>query len=860
MKPLSIPAVERLQRLFGDRPRFIPSVPSSRRAFLLGLTAVSIGSAMAQPGEAWGKRLLRRQALAPAGSDIVDLAVHSSYDGQFTGGWNAAVPRPTATVRGAKPQPWCVIAFVERCRFSSDLVIGVEAGARDGIEGVQAYWNGGTAVAPLKGFHSYKDTNGVDRLDYLYLFRLKHGSALARAGGVLGRTELFFRAIPKNKPTFEDRVIGPYAMYPALTDYDEVLNVGTGFEYPTLNDALKRVRANPGKAFDVVNRNLAWITAPRPLNADCSYATEFWTRIRSNIPATIGNPNGYEVDAFNKRAASQRWGLNQVHLQGANLTWSQSNMAANGSGAFQMEGGGYWLWRDGIEVTQGTPFPNEFCRFVSGSGHLALYDGMQAAAPYAYNTQTVGGPNVFDTFVWIHDTAGFGCTGSRLVKHCKIERVSGTALQSLGWRSGAAGSPLMDACVYGCEITDIGGWFNGLCWYNPGLSILVPAEAPAWVGFEKESANGQAQYTLTLLDGGSGYTPGTYGPIAAVGGSGTGLKVTVEVGAGGVVTSVKVGSPNGDQPTGNFGADYRAGEVCTVAGIGPGSGFQFRLNGNFRILAGPNQAGATVVYEWIIFMAQRVQELVDDINAKAPVGCSAVSNVVDRDLSTSLLSYSSSPAISSPIPLTQITGSPRRADIGARIDVHANVFATPNTGGINLSYVGIDAYNIIGASPGSMGSTMKDVGYQYCSVHTAGYANPASNGGPLGEQSGYWTAPQSHVVTRYVTQQGTYVYSAGNTREFCLFEYCYFNSMGAHAAGAGLEVRRTVLRVGPMPAAADASTILLSGKNDNDIFAAPTYPSRDLTPKQLGGQYALAVQGGMAGCFGIDSRRQLGAT
>jgi len=75
-----------------------------------------------------------------------------------------------------------------------------------------------------------------------------------------------------------------------------------------------------------------------------------------------------------------------------------------------------------------------------------------------------------------------------------------------------------------------------------------------------------AVLTLTGLQAGQGYTPGSYVNVATVGGSGTGAPLNITVDVNGVVTLVSLNSA---------GSGYTAGDGLgvTAADIGPGYGF-----------------------------------------------------------------------------------------------------------------------------------------------------------------------------------------------------------------------------------------------------------------------------------------------
>lgn len=72
------------------------------------------------------------------------------------------------------------------------------------------------------------------------------------------------------------------------------------------------------------------------------------------------------------------------------------------------------------------------------------------------------------------------------------------------------------------------------------------------------------------LQGGQGYTPGTYTNVATQGGSGTGATLDITVGAGGTVTSVTLNAP---------GSDYTVGDGLTSTAIGSGYGFAVFVTG-----------------------------------------------------------------------------------------------------------------------------------------------------------------------------------------------------------------------------------------------------------------------------------------
>jgi hypothetical protein len=113
------------------------------------------------------------------------------------------------------------------------------------------------------------------------------------------------------------------------------------------------------------------------------------------------------------------------------------------------------------------------------------------------------------------------------------------------------------------------GWTTNYMEYYTQLPVNAYSQVPGnptmfeYVVHSFTQATGPIT-SLTTFASGSGYLPGTYTGLPAVGGTGTGATLDLTIGAGGVVLTATLANP---------GTGYTAGDGLTVTSAGSGTGF-----------------------------------------------------------------------------------------------------------------------------------------------------------------------------------------------------------------------------------------------------------------------------------------------
>lgn len=157
------------------------------------------------------------------------------------------------------------------------------------------------------------------------------------------------------------------------------------------------------------------------------------------------------------------------------------------------------------------------------------------------------------------------------------------------------------------QATFTGSITNGVLTISGISGYVYPAdgqsEAVTWSGTNSDGEHLGAVRTLTIVDAGTGGTPGTYTNVSISGGSGSGLIATIVVGGGGTVTSATVTSgANGGQSfqIGDNGlsasdAGLPAGWTASVATICPYTYIRYGGNGTYRLASANNTTNKTTV-------------------------------------------------------------------------------------------------------------------------------------------------------------------------------------------------------------------------------------------------------------------------
>lgn len=389
------------------------------------------------------------------GARLPKLLPADGWTGVAGSGFTTVPADPVRTT--AKPALRLVTAPNQQ--FTDKVLVGVQAFANDdgtligGIDRVRFHFEGRSIDVIAPHFHTFADSNGVQRTYWGYWIELRRGS-------INGTARLYVEAIPADA-TMQRRVIGPYTYFPAATAYSLSLEIAptpaeiAGQRYKTLAAALNFLRtSNSGAALITYTESVT--VEPFNTGAIIYAPAGGWNTITTapGVTVTFASPS------LNPANAQFRLRTNRLHFKGSGIVFDWRNVSE-----FRLETGhSYWL--DGVRYINSDP-----------AGPRALF--AKAIRPVFH---TMSQPCWYTELDCAYAFSAF--PGAELVRGVKVEK----AVCDFGNNA---------ACVTGVSVVD----GDNTTFFN------VPPTAAMTVTYDPGPGNGNA---ATIQKTGGGTSDGVF--------------------------------------------------------------------------------------------------------------------------------------------------------------------------------------------------------------------------------------------------------------------------------------------------------------------------------------------------------------
>lgn len=272
---------------------------------------------------------------ADTGTQIVPAA---GWTGTAASGFGGNLPSDPVRVTA---KPALRLITPPNQAFTNSLVMGVIGGANDGgtlidnlgLEMVRVHFEGAILEIAAPTLRSFANANG-ETVSYFGWW-----VTLSKPANIAGEAHVYFEAVPRDA-TMQNRVMGPYSVFPRDTLYDVDVEVDPGLAeiagttYQTVGSALNYVKSQTP-----VSARIRIVGGAQHdfLGSSGNYTMPAWCVIEASDPITFRQPIGTAEEFF-------RLSMGRVRLRGSNITVDFAN-------AFELYELSEGVWCDGINLT-----------------------------------------------------------------------------------------------------------------------------------------------------------------------------------------------------------------------------------------------------------------------------------------------------------------------------------------------------------------------------------------------------------------------------------------------------------------------------------------------------------------------------